>query len=114
MLPIANWALSRLPRLSFRSFSEKDKTSLREELKSSAEGFLKDMVRVVTQEGGIAAEVHIQEGVPHEVILEEASHWSADLIVMGKLGRRGVSHILLGSVTERVVEFSEVPVLVVK
>jgi nucleotide-binding universal stress UspA family protein len=66
------------------------------------------------QEIVTTSQVIIREGVPHEVILEEASSWGADLIVMGKLGRRGIAHILLGSVAERVIEFSEIPVLIVK
>ena len=47
------------------------------------------------------------------VILDEAVSWGADLIVMGKLGKRGVSRILLGSVAERVIEFANLPVLLV-
>ena len=59
-------------------------------------------------------EVLIEEGIPHEAIIKEAASWGADLVVLGKLGRRGISHIVLGSVAERVIEFSEMPVLVVK
>ncbi|MCK4425115.1 MAG: universal stress protein [Deltaproteobacteria bacterium] len=44
---------------------------------------------------------------------DEAASWGADLIVMGKLGKRGVSRILLGSVAERVIEFANLPVLLV-
>ncbi len=104
--------LSLLEQLS--RFAEKDRTSLHEQLRSSANGFLQDMEREVRKAAGLPAAVLIREGIPHETILEEAVQWGADLIIMGKLGRRGVSHILLGSVTERVIEFSEVPVLVVK
>ena len=94
-------------------FAEKDREAIREELRSSAQGFLKDMQREVAKEQ-VASEIVIKEGIPHEEILREATAWDADLIIMGKLGRRGISHILLGSVAERVIEFSEVPVLVVK
>ena len=37
-----------------------------------------------------------------------------DLIVMGSLGRTGVSHLLMGSVAEKVVRFAKCPVLVVR
>lgn len=87
--------------------------SIREELKHQAHGFLNDMEREISRHK-INLEVLIEEGIPHEAILKEASSWGADLVVLGKLGRRGISHIVLGSVTERVIEFSEVPVLVVK
>lgn len=95
-------------------FSDKQKETVREELKSSAQAFLGDMRCEVHHEIVITSELIIREGIPHEVILQEASSWGADLIVMGKLGRRGVSQVLLGSVAERVIEFAEVPVLVVK
>ena len=87
--------------------------NIREELKHQANGFLKDMEREIRKHK-VNLEVRIEEGIPHEAILKEASSWGADLVVLGKLGRRGISHIVLGSVTERVIEFSEVPVLVVK
>jgi nucleotide-binding universal stress UspA family protein len=95
-------------------FSKQDREAVHKELQTSAQAFLKDM-RCELHEMIISiSEMIIREGIPHEVILEEAQSWNADLIVMGKLGRRGISHILLGSVAERVIEFSEIPVLVVK
>jgi len=47
------------------------------------------------------------------VILQEAGSWSADLIVIGTHGRRGLAHALLGSVAEQVIRAATVPVLVV-
>lgn len=49
-----------------------------------------------------------------EVIVDEARKWGADLIVMGTHGRRGVSHLFLGSDAEMVVRLSDVPVLLVR
>jgi nucleotide-binding universal stress UspA family protein len=94
-------------------FSEKNKEAVREELKNTARAFLSDMRCEAHQEIVATSEPIIREGVPHEVILREASSWGADLVVIGKLGRRGVAHILLGSVAERVIEFSDIPVLIV-
>ena len=93
-------------------FSRKSPEAVREDLRNSARAFLNDMRCEAHQEIVTASEVIIREGVPHEIILDEAAYWGADLIVIGKLGRRGVSHILLGSVAERVIEHSTVPVLV--
>lgn len=53
-------------------------------------------------------------GVPADQILAMAADTGADLIVMGTHGRRGVSHALLGSVTEKIVRLSSVPVLTVR
>jgi len=50
-------------------------------------------------------------GDPAERVLETARGLEADLIVMGTHGRRGLSHLVLGSVAERVVRESLVPVL---
>lgn len=48
------------------------------------------------------------------VILEEATHWKADLLVMGTHGRGGLAHLLMGSVAEEVLRHTPVPVLMVK
>jgi nucleotide-binding universal stress UspA family protein len=49
-----------------------------------------------------------------DVILNEARKWRADLLVMGTHGRRGFSHLLLGSTAEGVVRASAKPVLLVR
>jgi nucleotide-binding universal stress UspA family protein len=48
-----------------------------------------------------------------EAIAKEASRWGADLVVLGTHGRRGFQHLMLGSVAERVVRRSVVPVLLI-
>jgi nucleotide-binding universal stress UspA family protein len=52
-------------------------------------------------------------GPPWQSLLDVASALEVDLIVMGTHGRRGVSHALLGSVAEKTVRLSPVPVLAV-
>jgi len=91
-------------------FSHKDHEEVRSEMEESARGFLKDMSLEVSRQD-IKVDIKLREGVPHEVILTEADNWGADLIVMGKLGKRGVGRILLGSVAERVIEFTKLPVM---
>jgi nucleotide-binding universal stress UspA family protein len=54
------------------------------------------------------------EGEPARGILEGARQVGAAMIVMGTHGRRGLSHALLGSVAEKVVRESEIPVLTVR
>jgi nucleotide-binding universal stress UspA family protein len=53
-------------------------------------------------------------GVPWEQILACAAESGADLIVVGTHGRRGLAHIALGSVAERVVRLSKLPVLTLR
>ena len=49
----------------------------------------------------------------HKAILQQTSRISADLVVMGTHGRSGFDHLLLGSVAEKTLRTSRVPVLVV-
>jgi nucleotide-binding universal stress UspA family protein len=66
---------------------------------------------------GVKVESVLQESAERRVsymILDEAKTWAADLIVMGTHGRRGLSHLALGSDAESVVRDSPVPVLLVR
>lgn len=56
----------------------------------------------------------IRQGYPSEAILEYADEAGVDAIVMGTHGRRGLSRMLLGSTTERVVRAADVPVVTVR
>jgi nucleotide-binding universal stress UspA family protein len=60
---------------------------------------------------GATLEKRIVKGHPAEEILKAAE--DVDLVVMGSLGRTGMGRFLLGSVTERVIQNSKTPVLVV-
>lgn len=59
------------------------------------------------------AKVKNVEGIPHAEITRLASEEDVDLVVMGTHGRTGLDHFLIGSVAERVVRTSSVPVLTV-
>jgi uncharacterized protein len=56
----------------------------------------------------------VAEGRPEQVIIEQARQSGADLIVMGTHGRTGLERLLMGSIAERVIGFSECPVLAVR
>lgn len=53
------------------------------------------------------------EGNPVTEILRVALEWKADLIVMGRYGRSGLSRMMTGSVTDSVLRQAEAPVLVI-
>lgn len=63
---------------------------------------------------GVSVEQAVLADIPHKAILKYTSEEDIDLIVMGTHGRTGVERYLLGSVTEKVVRLSDVPVLTVK
>lgn len=62
---------------------------------------------------GVRAETASLVGEPAELLLGDAQTWGADLVVMGRADVRGAGLPYVGSVTRHVLEFSEVPVLVV-
>jgi nucleotide-binding universal stress UspA family protein len=64
---------------------------------------------------GVPAQGHTVEALhPWEAILEHAKGQGCDLIVMASHGRRGVSALLLGSETQKVLTHGTLPVLVVR
>lgn len=63
---------------------------------------------------GAKVEIHDREGSPAEEAVALAGSIPADLIVVGTHGRTGLSRLLLGSVAERIVRTSPVPVLTVR
>ena len=64
---------------------------------------------------GVKTSGHTVEALhPWEAILEHAKSQGCDLIVMASHGRRGVSALLLGSETQKVLTHCTLPVLVVR
>jgi nucleotide-binding universal stress UspA family protein len=63
---------------------------------------------------GIDTVVSIREGAPGETITNYATDVDADTIVMGTNGRTGMDRLLMGSVAERVIQSTELPVMTVK
>jgi len=51
------------------------------------------------REVGVPVRSELLEGTPYRVVLDWASEWGADLIVIGTHGHTGFAHALLGSVT---------------
>lgn len=63
---------------------------------------------------GIAVDCQTRKGDPFEEIVAVANSLHADLIIMGHTGRRGTTRVLIGSVTERVLDYAPCPVLVTR
>lgn len=61
----------------------------------------------------LSVQGHLVQGIPDREIARLAQELDCQMIVMGTHGRTGVTHMLLGSVAERVVRTSPMPVLVV-
>ena len=65
------------------------------------------------REAGVTCTSASDIGRSYAAIVEQAKRSGAGLIVMGSHGRHGLSHALLGSVAEKVVEHAPCPVLIV-
>ena len=64
---------------------------------------------------GVISHAHTVEALhPWEAILDHAKTQGIDLVVMASHGRRGLSALLLGSETQKVLTHSAIPVLVIK
>jgi nucleotide-binding universal stress UspA family protein len=55
----------------------------------------------------------VEKGVPSKVILKTAESWGADIIVMGTHGRKGLPHLLMGSVAEEVARHSKKALIII-
>lgn len=64
-------------------------------------------------DSGVPVETDVLQGDPSSTIADYAEEYGVDLVVMATHGRRGLERFLLGSVTERVINATEVPVLTV-
>lgn len=83
-----------------------------QELKSSAERSLSTLPEPAAFSGAVVRAV--RQGPPFLEIVRYAKDQSIDLIVLGTHGRTGLTHVLLGSVAEKVVRKAPCPVLTVR
>ena len=66
------------------------------------------------QSSGAQCGLKIRHGHAAEQILDEAEIWSAELIVVGQIGQRGLTRFLMGSTATRIVQYAPCSVLLVK
>ena len=72
-----------------------------------------DFVAGLAQQAGVPLETRMLPGGPGRVILEQAARWGADVIMLGRSGVRHVGQPFVGSQVLYVLEFADVPVVVV-
>jgi len=75
---------------------------------------LLDKVIKFGQENGAKINTVLLRGHPAETIVRYASDYNADLIITGTRGMGGFKSLVIGSVAQKVVTYSKVPVLIVK
>lgn len=91
--------------------SEERYQELRSDHQAQAESVVADAADYLI---GIETVTAVETGDPHQVVLDYAEDNDIDMIVMGTHGRTGLDRYLIGSVTEKVVRLSDVPVLTVR
>ncbi|SHN48695.1 universal stress protein [Desulfovibrio litoralis] len=82
------------------------------EIVSGAEANMKKFVN--EHFSGVKVSSSVATGYAAEKILEIAEKAKADLIIMGTHGRLGINRIIFGSVAEKIVKTSTIPVLTIR
>lgn len=95
--------------LDFTLFHSQD----RREKKEYLQGRLQVLCAMLTS-NRIKADQVLKAGLPTESAIGYATEHSYDLVIMGTHGRRGISHMLTGSVAEAMMRLSPCPVLTLR
>jgi nucleotide-binding universal stress UspA family protein len=73
----------------------------------------KYLARTKAHLGGASIHTMVKEGEPDDVILDTAKAIHADIIVLGSHSRRWIENILMGSVAEKVLKNTKVPLYII-
>lgn len=91
-----------------------DVERIQENLEKRATGIVDETATTAGDHGVDCVTEVVTGGPPHRAILDYVDDEGIDLVVMGTHGRSGFDRLLMGSVAEKVVRSSPVPVLTVK
>jgi len=86
---------------------------LMELVHDTAEREMKEFITRCNCLGSVPVETHVDSGAAPSKILQFITKGGFDLVIVGTHGRGGVKHLVLGSVAERLVRLSPVPVITV-
>lgn len=90
-----------------------EQRSLADLIRENAETDMKEFVAGLTVPAGVSVGQLLRHGEPVTTMCAELKKGEHQLVVIGTHGRTGLAHVLLGSVAERLVRLSPVPVLTV-
>ncbi len=88
-------------------------TTLAELIREEAEAAMKTFLAKVALPEGVSIKNKILSGAAADAIVKESERGGYGLIVMGTQARGGLGRLMLGSVAERVLRASEIPVLAI-
>lgn len=98
----------------FAPMSPALKKRLDDEARARARKLLDSIARAARSKRVRCATLSVASDMPYQEIIGTARKRKCDLIMMASHGRRGLSSLLLGSETQKVLLHSKVPVLVVR
>jgi nucleotide-binding universal stress UspA family protein len=103
VLPDVGFSMPEIPALKKR-FDEQEAARAKKILGS---------VKEAAQTAGVECDiVVVTSDVPYEMIINQATKFKCDLVIMASHGRKGLQGILLGSETQKLLTHSKIPVLV--
>jgi len=109
IVEVSNWlAVSSLAEHG--ALEELDKYT--EQIKNYAASALNRAADAAKQAGVPCDTIQVKEAQPSQAIIATAADRGCDLIVMASHGRSGLSAVVLGSVTNKVLTHTKIPVLV--
>jgi len=91
----------------FTYLPELEQTALNEEAEQMK------ILKSEVEKQNIECETIVRQGIPADIIVQEAKDLAADLIVIGSLGHNSLYNMFIGSVATDVIKHSTVPLLVI-
>jgi universal stress protein A len=99
------------PILAIRSL-DLSREKIIESIDADAQAQIDECVRKIKKIKNIEVVAAVRKGIDYEEIIKYSKDKKIDIIVIATHGRTGILHTLLGSVAEKVIRYSKVPVLV--
>jgi len=107
---ISYYSMNYDPIMGYAGFLTNDAIELVEDLRKESEKFLTASVKHLKND---TIKTAVLEGDPADAILEFATSWEADLIVMGTHSRSALANLLMGSNAIEVIKHSKIPTLII-
>ncbi|GIK20847.1 MAG: universal stress protein [Ignavibacteriota bacterium] len=99
------------PILAIRSL-DLSRDKIIKSINADAQAHLDECVKKIKKHGDFEITSVIRKGIDYEEIIKYTQEKKIDIIVIATHGRTGILHTLLGSVAEKVIRYSKIPVLV--
>ncbi len=99
------------PILTIRSL-DLSAEKIKREIENDAKASMEEALKRIKKPENVEIITVIKKGLDYEEIINYSKEAKIDVIVIATHGRTGIIHTLLGSVAEKVIRYSKIPVLV--